>query len=134
MCSHIYSASADKSLGVWDAGTGQRIKRLRGHTSVVNSCSPAGPGTHLLCSGSDDHSVRVWDTRLKYPVETFSTSFPVTAVCFSAAGDQVFSGSVDNQIKVWDVRKHEVIYTLDGHADTICGLKLSQDGSFLLTN
>ena len=35
--------------------------------------------------------------------------------------------------KVWDLRKNEVVYKMQGHADTITGIELSPDGSYLLT-
>jgi len=55
----IFTASADKTCGVYDVQTGERIKRFKGHTSIVNSCSPARRGPELLASGSDDGSVKV---------------------------------------------------------------------------
>lgn len=57
--SMIFTASADKTCGVYDVQTGERIKRFKGHTSFVNSCSPARRGPELLASGSDDGSVKV---------------------------------------------------------------------------
>ncbi|KAF8942886.1 U5 small nuclear ribonucleoprotein, partial [Haplosporangium bisporale] len=56
--SMIFTASADKTCGVFDVQTGERIKRFKGHTSFVNSCSPARRGPELLASGSDDGSVK----------------------------------------------------------------------------
>lgn len=35
--SQLYSASADKSGSIWDIETGRRIKRIKEHTSIVNS-------------------------------------------------------------------------------------------------
>lgn len=37
-------------------------------------------------------------------------------------------------VKVWDVRTKEVLYELKGHTDTVTGLSLSGDGSYLLSN
>lgn len=37
-------------------------------------------------------------------------------------------------MQVWDVRKKEILYTLRGHTDTVTGLRLSADGSYLLSN
>ena len=34
---HIYSCSADKSVAMWDAETGQRVKKMSGHMAIVNS-------------------------------------------------------------------------------------------------
>jgi len=59
LCSMIFTASTDKTCGVFDVQTGERIKRFKGHTTFVNSCSPARKGPELLASGSDDGSVKV---------------------------------------------------------------------------
>lgn len=46
----------------------------------------------------------------------------------------MISGGIDNDIKVWDLRKNATLYKLKGHADTITGLSLSPDGSYVLSN
>ena len=38
---------------------GTRIKRLKGHTSFVNTVSAARRGPQLICSGSDDGTIKV---------------------------------------------------------------------------
>jgi Prp8 binding protein len=35
----------------------------------------------------------------------------------------VYTGGIDNTIKVWDLRKEEVSFTLEGHGDTITGMR-----------
>ena len=55
----LLSASPDKSVRVWDASTGQQTKKMTEHTNFVNSCYPLRRGPPLLCSGSDDASVKV---------------------------------------------------------------------------
>lgn len=54
----LVTASSDKTCAVWDAVTGERIRRLRGHGSIVNSCSPAR-ASPMLASGSDDGTIKV---------------------------------------------------------------------------
>jgi len=39
------------------------IKKLKEHTSFVNSCSPARRGPDMLVSGGDDGCVKLWDLR-----------------------------------------------------------------------
>jgi len=132
---YIFSASSDKTIHVWDVEAGQRLRKLAGHISFVNSCCPARRGSTLLASGSDDGTVRLWDARVKQTVNTYGKGFAVTSVCFNDGNDQIFSGGLDNDIKVWDLRnKSSPVMTLDGHEDTVTGLKLSPDGSFVLSN
>ena len=49
---HFYTASTDKTVGVFDSHTAQRVKRLKGHTLYVNSCHPARRGPPLIVSGN----------------------------------------------------------------------------------
>ncbi|KAJ3209001.1 U5 small nuclear ribonucleoprotein [Dinochytrium kinnereticum] len=132
--STIFSASTDKTLGVWDAKTGERLKKLKGHGSFVNNVSVARRGAEMLASGADDNTIRLWDLRSKFPVKTFQDRFQVTSTAWSEDASIVFSGGIDNEIKAWDLRKNEIVYTLQGHLDTITGLRLSPDGNSLLSN
>ena len=129
----IYTASTDKNIGVWDVETGTRIKKLKGHQSFVNSVCPARRGPPVLCSGSDDGTVKVWDTRKKNPTHDFQSTYQVLCSALSDTAEQVFSGGIDNDVKVWDLRKQDVLYRMRGHTDTVTGLRLSPDGSYLLS-
>eukprot|EP00270_Netrium_digitus_P011957 TRINITY_DN3833_c0_g1_i1.p1 TRINITY_DN3833_c0_g1~~TRINITY_DN3833_c0_g1_i1.p1 ORF type:complete len:364 (-),score=72.05 TRINITY_DN3833_c0_g1_i1:151-1242(-) len=131
---HIYSASPDQTVRAWDANTGKQIKRMAEHSSFVNSCCPARRGPPLIISGSDDGTSKLWDLRQRAAVHTFPDKYQVTAVAFSDAADKVYTGGIDNLIKVWDVRKGEVVMRMAGHMDTVTGMRLSPDGSYLLTN
>ena len=57
--SNLFSASIDKTAAVWDCKTGTRVKKLKGHTSFVNSCCPSRRGTQYLATGSDDGTIKV---------------------------------------------------------------------------
>lgn len=53
---------------------------------------------------------------------------------FNDTAEQVISGGIDNDIKVWDLRKNTILYKMKGHTDTVTGLALSPDGSYILSN
>ncbi|KAG2437583.1 hypothetical protein HYH02_011223 [Chlamydomonas schloesseri] len=135
----LLSCSADKTARCWDAETGAPIKKMGEHTAVVNSCCPLRRGAKVFVTGSDDNNVKVWDMRVKKSVHTLKSEFPVCAVAFADAGDQVYSGGVDNVIKVWDLRRGggadvDPAMLLKGHSDSVTGLRVSPDGSHLLSN
>jgi Prp8 binding protein len=67
---NIVSCSADKSVAIWDANTGSRIRKYLDHKGIVNSCSVAKASPNLFCSGSDDNSVMVWDVRSRRHVSS----------------------------------------------------------------
>jgi len=155
----IVTASTDSTLGLWDIESGTRIKKLKGHTSFVNTCHQARRGPPMICSGSDDCSVRIWDPRKRNQCTSLNSTYQVTACSFNDTAEQViykslvfrpwkccdifltvfcaaqaFSGGIDNDIKVWDLRRNAILYRLKGHVDTVTGLALSPDGSYLLSN
>eukprot|EP00249_Psilotum_nudum_P009836 c22181_g1_i1 orf=149-1237(+) len=130
----IVSASPDKTLRAWDAETGRQVKKMAEHSSFVNCCCPSRRGPPLVVSGSDDGTAKLWDLRQRGAIQTLPDKYQITAVGFSDAADKVYTGGIDNDIKVWDLRKTEVLLHLQGHVDTITGMELSPDGSYLLSN
>ncbi len=85
-----------------------RQQMVAGHADQrPTPCTP----THL----------QLWDIRSKRSSHTFAGKYPVTAVAFSEAGDQVYAGGIDNQVHVWELRKGAVSMSLAGHTDSITG-------------
>lgn len=131
---NLYSCATDKTLAIWDITNGSRVRKLKGHSSFINSVQGTRRGMPMLCSGSDDKTVKIWDARKRFAVNSFDNTYQVTATCFNDTGEQVISGGIDNDIKIWDIRKNDILYKLRGHTDTITGISLSPDGSYILSN
>ncbi|VEL13462.1 unnamed protein product [Protopolystoma xenopodis] len=130
----LYTASTDKTIALWDMESCQRIKKIRGHTNFVNACHVARRGPQLICSGSDDGTIRLWDRRKRTPAQTFQNTYQVLSVTFNDTAEVIFSGGIDNIVKGWDLRAADVSMRLAGHTDTVTGLSLSPDGCHLLSN
>jgi WD40 repeat protein len=56
----LASASEDNTVRVWDAGSGQELLILKGHTDGVRAVS-FSPDGRRLASASEDKTVRVWE-------------------------------------------------------------------------
>lgn len=57
----IVSASWDRTVRVWDTGTGEGVQRLEGHTNMVNSAGVSSDG-RVAVSGVWDKVIQLWDT------------------------------------------------------------------------
>jgi len=134
--SEIVTCSTDKSIMIWDLSTCERSKKIRtNHSNYINSIDTSRTSSpQLICSGSDDNMVKVWDRRKKGEIMSFDSKYQVLSVAFNNSAEQVFSSGVDNAVKCWDMRKNGLLYQLNGHTDSPTGLSLSPDGNFLASN
>ncbi|MEE1323143.1 MAG: hypothetical protein UHE91_04910, partial [Bacteroidales bacterium] len=55
----IISGSADKTVKIWDANTGECLKTLEGHSKYVYSVAFSPDGKHIV-SGSYDDTIKIW--------------------------------------------------------------------------
>ncbi|XP_015784103.1 U5 small nuclear ribonucleoprotein 40 kDa protein [Tetranychus urticae] len=131
---NIFTASTDKTIIMWDSKTMTRVKKMKGHSSIVNSCHASRRGPQLLVSAGDDCNIKIWDLRDRKCSQTYKDKYQNLAVTFNENSDQVIFGGIDNLVKVYDMRKGEILYSMVGHFDSITGLSLSPDGSFVLSN
>ena len=47
---------------------------------------------------------------------------------------QIYTGGIENVVKAWDLRRNAVVMSMQGHTDTITGMRVSPDGTHLLSN
>lgn len=90
-CTSIFTSSADKTVGVTDAETCKKVKKFVGHNEIVNSVDAVTKGVVILASGSDDNTIKLWDTREKEAAATLQSKYPILSVCFNDVGDRLFS-------------------------------------------
>merc|ERR1712137_1151191 len=133
----IVTGSRDTTLRVWklpntktdpeyhssddgDGGTAGPnpyfLHTLRGHTNSVRAVAAHGT---VLCSGSYDATVRVWDAikgtciwRLQgHTQKVYSIVFDGHKKCWS--------GSMDASVKCWDITTGQCIASLEGHTSLV---------------
>jgi len=129
------------TLAVTDITTGQRVRKIRGHREIINSVDrtiAGGAGVELVATGADDGTVKIWESGEggetdKVPIATFEIGCPVTSVCWSTDGANIYVGAIDNEIHVYDLRKQAQVLSLTGHVDTPTSLSISPNGNFLLS-
>jgi WD40 repeat protein len=75
----VVSASWDRTVRVWDLGTGRAIHVLEGHEEYVESVAVTPDGTRAV-SGSVDGTVRVWDLTAGAMADVIKVGEPVVGV------------------------------------------------------
>ncbi|KAJ6063670.1 hypothetical protein N7499_012350 [Penicillium canescens] len=104
------------------------LQTLEGHSDRVRSVA-FSPDGHTLASGSDDHTIRLWDTATGTHRQTLEGhSKWVRSVAFSPDGLTLASGSEDNAIKLWDTATGTQRQTLDGYSHVVNSVAFSPDG------
>ncbi|MFB2768952.1 hypothetical protein ACE1AT_06600 [Pelatocladus sp. BLCC-F211] len=127
----LASASADKTVKLWDTSTGQEIKTLTGHTDSVYGVS-FSPDGKMLATASRDNTVKLWDTSTGKEIKTLTGHTKwVYGVSFSPDGKMLASASADNTVKLWDTNTGKQIKTLTGHTNSVNGVSFSPDGKML---
>ena len=87
--------------------TGSQTAILSGHTNWVRSLTFSSDGRSLV-SGSDDMTIKLWDTQTGGVVKTFcGHTHRVNSVSISADCTMIASGSDDCTIRLWDTQTGE---------------------------
>jgi len=132
----LFSCSADHTSAQWDVASGTRVRQFKEHGSFVNAICPSFYGMQLLATASDDGTAKIFDLRMRKSLKTFDCQYQCTAVCFDKVTTELFTSGIDCMIKCWDIRKPATRpkYLMSGHGDTITDLKLSPQGTHILSN
>jgi serine/threonine protein kinase len=98
----LASASADKSLQVWDATTGKQYINYRGGSAALNATAWSPDNRYIAFCGNDK-LVYIWDSVMRKSAYIYGghTGY-VTAVAWSPSGKLLASASVDHTVQVWE--------------------------------
>jgi hypothetical protein len=76
---YLASASADKTIMLWDALTGEHMFKFVGHSHGISDVAWSSR-SDFICSASDDQTVRVWDVMERSCVKVRARSLPAPAL------------------------------------------------------
>jgi len=95
---------------------------LRGHSGNV-TCVEVHPVYTVVCSGSEDATIKVWDHESAEYIKTLKGhTSTVHSLSFNLSGTYLSSSSSDLSIKIWDFKTYACVRTLRGHEHTISAL------------
>jgi WD40 repeat protein len=123
------SASRDRTLRVWDLGSGQVVRTLEGHSKAVTAVAVT-PDGYGAVSASRDGTLRLWDLASGHVMRTLKGHTErVTAVVVTRDGRRVVSASGDRTLQVWDLESGQPLCTLKGHTERVTAVAVTPDGS-----
>lgn len=129
----LVSASADKTIKIWDLATGDLQQTLTGHKSFINTLLISPDGQYLF-SASADATIKIWDLTTGELQRTLTghTNF-VDELLMSPDGQFLISSSADKTLRVWDWRTGTLTHTLEGHEGFVNVLAIAPDGQTLIS-
>ena len=92
------SASLDKTVKVWDENSGKVLATLNGHEKGVNCLCYYGQS--MLASGSDDHSIKLWEDNGQCIATIKAHTKNVTSICYNGTSNKIISISEDETIAI----------------------------------
>jgi WD40 repeat protein len=115
----IASASADKTVHIWNATSKSATLIYRNHTKPVSAVAWSPDGSRIV-SGSWDTTVQVWNVQTGRKLLTYrGFSREVSCVAWSPDGKYIASGSWDTTVQVRQAASGSRIFTYTGHRSPV---------------
>ncbi|MFO0915044.1 MAG: WD40 repeat domain-containing protein [Pirellulales bacterium] len=102
-------------VAVWNLSDSFRVGiECVGHISTVTCVRLSSDGGRLV-TGSQDQTVRIWDTSDGKPMGKIPQGGPVQMVAVSPDGQYVGISCLDNTVSVWEMANQQKKYEFAGH-------------------
>jgi len=139
----LASGGNDNVLNVWPSvqggchGAPSPLYRLTAHQAAVKAVSwcPWQANTLASGGGTADRSIRLWNTSNGSITNTMDTKSQVCSLLWAPEYKELVSshGYANNEITIWRWPSMTKVAELLGHTERVLNLKLSPDGSTLLS-
>ncbi|XP_057291828.1 uncharacterized WD repeat-containing protein alr3466-like [Hydractinia symbiolongicarpus] len=134
----LASSSWNGSVILWDMNMLKPANQLVGHSAGVWACSfDNNSAAPILCTASEDTSIRLWDMRTdhNWHSDVLLSGVHADAIkccCWSPCSNYLAAGSKDAKISIWDVRANKAINCLQGHTAEVSNVEFMSSSSNLI--
>ncbi|ETO07018.1 hypothetical protein RFI_30374 [Reticulomyxa filosa] len=142
---YLCSGSGDKTIRLWDVETYKSLHVFNGHTKSIrcidisplqsnnnnnknNDIGMIGGNGYTICSGSSDHTIRIWDIETTKQLIVFKGhKYDVNSVKYGSNElvNIILSGSDDESVHLWDIRSNKQIQMFKGHTNNVHAVEYS---------
>jgi len=132
---YLASGSADDSLIIWDAASGEPLLTFHQGNEYDVTCAAFHPDATTLVTGDGENEIKLWDSENGEEIATLAghTSV-VTAVDFSPDGTRIVSASWDQTLRLWDADVGRQISVLRGHEAEVTAVRSGTPNPVCLTS
>ncbi|KVH97238.1 G-protein beta WD-40 repeat-containing protein [Cynara cardunculus var. scolymus] len=106
------TGSADRTIKIWDVGSGRLRLTLTGHIEQVRGLAVSTRHTYMFSAGDDKQVIRSYHGHLS----------GVYCLALHPTIDVLLTGGRDSVCRVWDIRSKMQIHALSGHDNTVCSV------------
>ncbi|AQK97994.1 transducin family protein / WD-40 repeat family protein [Zea mays] len=121
---------------MWNADHNAIINTFVGHSNTV-TCGDFTPDGKLICTGSDDASLRIWDPRSAQSRHVIRGhgyhTDGLTCLSMTLDSQTVVSGSKDSSVHAVNVNSGQIVGSLVGHTTSIECVGISSSYGWVAT-
>ncbi|WP_198318614.1 TIR domain-containing protein [Pseudofrankia inefficax] len=129
----LAAVSNDRSVRLWDSGTGRRLRRLTGHTNRVGAAAFT-PDGGTLATGDVNGTTILWNPATGRKIgQLTGPGSVVKAVAFAPDGTALATAGGDRMIRLWDTATGRQIRQLSGRLGPVTALAFGPDGTTLVS-
>ncbi|MCJ1475592.1 pre-mRNA-splicing factor prp46 [Lambiella insularis] len=128
------SGAGDRTIKIWDMGTGSLRLTLTGHISTVRGLA-VSPRHPYLFSCGEDKMVKCWDLETNKVIRHYHGHLSgVYTLSLHPTLDVLVTGGRDGVARVWDMRTRSNVHVLSGHKQTVTDLTCQEADPQVITS
>ena len=130
----MVSASADKTIRLWDLTSGELLQTWDNQTSFVNTIL-LSPDETRLYSGNADGALQAWVVANGNQLWQNSTAHqgPINAITRTPDGQQLVSAGADGIIHIWQASTGRLLRSINAGQGAINSLVVTSDSQYIIS-